>query len=97
MRKYPFFLLAIPRAHQSSLAFPDRMVDAPSSYPLIGWNLPGTAIVIPDSKGVSLMISLERFQADIWHSSQFAAELLNKYFRHSTISSFARQLVSYGE
>lgn len=31
------------------------MVDAPSSYPLIGWNLPGTAIVIPDSKGVSMV------------------------------------------
>lgn len=28
------------------------MVEAPSSYPLIGWNLPGTSIVIPDSKAV---------------------------------------------
>ncbi|KAJ9092639.1 hypothetical protein QFC19_008677 [Naganishia cerealis] len=53
------------------------MVESTSSYPLIGWNLPGTAIVIPDSKA-------------------FATSLLNKYYRHSTISSFARQLVSYG-
>jgi hypothetical protein len=29
-----------------------RMVEAPSSYPLIGWNVPGKAIVIPDSKAV---------------------------------------------
>ncbi|KAJ9102369.1 hypothetical protein QFC21_002769 [Naganishia friedmannii] len=54
-----------------------EMVESTSSYPLIGWNLPGNSIVIPDSKA-------------------FAAGLLNQYFRHSTISSFARQLVSYG-
>ncbi|KAJ9125736.1 hypothetical protein QFC24_002520 [Naganishia onofrii] len=53
------------------------MVESTSSYPLIGWNLPGTSIVIPDSKA-------------------FSTSLLNQYFRHSTISSFARQLVSYG-
>lgn len=34
-----------------------RMVEAPSSYPLIGWNLPGTSIVIPDSKAVRSLAS----------------------------------------